>query len=281
MRWLVPLVVAISLAGSIASTPLVGVGGGGIGLTATGWPAADDAAIRPGVHLEIGDNDCTANFVFRTADNSTLYLGMAAHCAAFGDTTQTDGCETPTRPLGTLVTIEGATQPGVVAYSSWVAMQANYEPDQFTCAFNDFALVRIDPADRSRVHPAMFHYGGPTGMVSSSPAPGTQVLTVGASDTRPGQEELDRREGRVVSNAGAGWSTAIFTATPGVPGDSGSGVLTGDGRALGSLATVSLAPVPASNGITNLAKALPYAAANGANVDLVTWALLAPGILPT
>ncbi len=279
MGWLVPLGVLICITGSLAYAPAGAAGGEGQ-IALQGWPSLDDATIRPGAQLLVDDNECTANFVFRSPDNATLYIGMAAHCAAVGGTTQTNGCETPTLPLGTPVTIQGAAHPGTVAYSSWVRMQELPELDPITCAYNDFALVRIDAADRVRVHPAMFHYGGPTGLVGVPPEPSTKVLTVGASATRPDEPQFDRREGRVVSNSGGGWSTTILTATPGIPGDSGSGVLLGDGRALGSLSTVSLAPVPGSNGIANLAKALPYAAAAGTSVELVTWDLLDAGLVP-
>ncbi len=273
MRSVVVSVLVFSLAVVLAGLPVHA------GSASTGWPNLDDAVIRPGVHLNIGSNQCTANFVFSSPDNATLYLGMAAHCAALGGATQTNGCETTSLPIGTPVAITGASRPGIMAYSSWLTMQANSEFDSFTCAFNDFALVRIDPADRGLVHPAMIHYGGPTTLVGV-PQIGDRVLTLGSSDTRPNGDELDRREGRVVSSGGSGWSTTIFTATPGIPGDSGSGVMTAEGGAFGSLATVSLAPVPASNGVTNLVKALPYAAAAGVNVQLATWPLLAPGIQP-
>lgn len=69
--------------------------------------------------------------------------------------------------------------------------------------------------------------------------------------------------------------------TPGVPGDSGSGVLDADGRALGVLSTVELSPRPASNGISVLSSALSYAAQNeDLQVELVTWEMFTAGNLP-
>ena len=44
-----------------------------------------------------------------------------------------------------------------------------------------------------------------------------------------------------------------------MPGDSGSGVLSQDGEALGILVTVALAPLAGSNGVTSLDLALAYA----------------------
>ena len=55
----------------------------------------------------------------------------------------------------------------------------------------------------------------------------------------------------------------VYTATPGIPGDSGSGFLSGDGEAVGVLSTLNLAPLPVSNGVTDLARALRYAADHG------------------
>ncbi len=57
----------------------------------------------------------------------------------------------------------------------------------------------------------------------------------------------------------AGWSSQVYTVSPGIPGDSGSAYMDGSGNALGILSTVELAPVPASNGVGTLAKELAYA----------------------
>ena len=51
----------------------------------------------------------------------------------------------------------------------------------------------------------------------------------------------------------------VYTVTPGVPGDSGSGFLDDHGRAVGTLSTVAVAPLPASNGLGTLARELDYA----------------------
>ena len=56
-----------------------------------------------------------------------------------------------------------------------------------------------------------------------------------------------------------GWSQQLYTATPGIPGDSGSGFMDASGNALGVLSTVEFAPLPAANGVGTLAKELAYA----------------------
>jgi len=100
-------------------------------------------------------------FVFYD-EADTVYLGQAAHCAGTGGSTETDGCTSGSLPLGTEVEVEGATRPGVLVYSSWLTMQERSETDPDACAYNDFALVRIDPADAGNVNPSVPFFGGPT-----------------------------------------------------------------------------------------------------------------------
>jgi hypothetical protein len=47
--------------------------------------------------------------------------------------------------------------------------------------------------------------------------------------------------------------------SPGVPGDSGSAFVSADGKAIGVLSTLGLAPLPLSNNIGDLGKELAYA----------------------
>ncbi len=53
--------------------------------------------------------------------------------------------------------------------------------------------------------------------------------------------------------------TRSTRSTPGVPGDSGSGFLSAGGRAVGTLSTIGLLPLPASNNIGDLSKELAFA----------------------
>src|SRR5881227_3699426 len=77
------------------------------------WAPAGKAKIRPGVQTHTQGGQCTANFVFY--DKDTVYLGQSAHCASTGGESGTNGCTTGSRPLGTQVTIEGASKPGTLA----------------------------------------------------------------------------------------------------------------------------------------------------------------------
>jgi hypothetical protein len=59
-----------------------------------------------------------------------------------------------------------------------------------------------------------------------------------------------------------------MTLSPGIPGDSGSAYLDAQGRALGVLSTLQLAPLPASNGVGDLAHELDYLHAHSAFTGL-------------
>jgi hypothetical protein len=224
------------------------------------WAPAATATIHPGVQLFTAGAQCTANFVF--ADASDVYIGQAAHCSGTGAATDTDGCASASLPIGTPVDITGADHPGTLVYNSWLTMQSLGEADPDTCAFNDLALVRIDPADVAKVNPSIPFWGGPTGVSASATALGDKVLSYGNSELRGGVTALSPKEGTSVGDDGGGWSHTVYTATPGIPGDSGSAFLDRSGRALGVLSTVALAPLPASNGVGDLSRELSYLAAH-------------------
>jgi hypothetical protein len=205
---------------------------------------------------------CTANFVFTDAAGA-VYLGQAAHCAGTGAATETDGCSAQSLPLGTPVEIDGASKPGTLAYSSWLTMRSKGETNPNVCAFNDLALVKIHPADVAKVNPSVPFWGGPVAIGSGTTRSGDTVLSYGNSSLRLGISVLSPKQGTSVGDEGNGWSHSVYTATPGVPGDSGSAFLDAQGRALGTLSTLALLPLPGSNGVSDFKRELRYAQANG------------------
>jgi hypothetical protein len=223
--------------------------------TSSAWAPAKSAAIHPGVQVFTEGAQCTANFVFQ--EGSSVYLGQAAHCSGTGGQTETNGCSSGSLPIGTPVEVTGATQPGTLAYNSWLIMQANGETDPDTCAYNDLALIRIDPADVGSVNPSVPGFGGPTG-VGTVGGLGSTVYSYGNSELRGGITKLSPKQGIVVQNEGGGWSHVVSTLTPGIPGDSGSSFLNGSGEAIGVLSTLQIAPLPATNGVGDLGKELAY-----------------------
>jgi hypothetical protein len=225
------------------------------------WAPAAQAPIHPGVNTITGRGECTANFIFYNATDE--FIGQAAHCAGTGAPTETSGCTSATMPLGTPVKIGGASKPGTLVYSSWITMAKNGEKDANTCSFNDLALVKIDPADRGKVNPTVPFFGGPTGISTTAIAVGDRILTYGNSPLRGGISALSPKVGFSLGDEGGGWSHTCYTLTPGVPGDSGSAVLTNDGKALGVLTSLALAPLAGSNGIGDMSRELSYLNAHG------------------
>lgn len=227
--------------------------------SSSAWAPAKTATIHPGVQVFTDGAQCTSNFVFQ--EGSSVYLGQAAHCAGTGGQTETDGCSSGSLPLGTPVEVTGASKPGTLAYSSWLTMQAKGETDADTCAFNDFSLIRLDPADVASVNPSVPGFGGPTG-VGGVGGLGSTVYSYGNSSLRAGITKLSPKQGVVVQNEGGGWSHIVITLTPGVPGDSGSGFFNDSGQAFGVLSTLQIAPLTGTNGVGDLGKELAYLRAN-------------------
>jgi hypothetical protein len=223
------------------------------------WAPASSATIHPGVQVFTNGAQCTSNFVFYDASN--VYLGQAAHCSSEGGQTDTDGCTTQSLPIGTPVDVTGASKPGTLVYNSWITMQQQGEANADTCAFNDLALIKIDPADVSKVNPSIPFWGGPTGL-NDTIGTGQKVLSYGNSELRLGITQLSPKEGYELAQDGNGWSHQVGTITPGIPGDSGSAFIDKQGRAFGVLSTLALAPIPASNGVGDLKRELAYLASH-------------------
>lgn len=217
--------------------------------------------IHPGVMTFTDGAQCTSNFVLR--DGASTYIGQAAHCSGTGGATETNGCDSGLLPIGTEVEVDGATRPGTLAYNSWLTMQSVGESNEDACQYNDFALVKLDPADVGRVDSSVPGFGGPTGVGSSSAMLGDTVYSYGNSSLRGGVTKLSPKQGTVVQGEGNGWTRTVYTATPGIPGDSGSAFLGESGEAIGVLSTLQILPVAGSNGVADLRKSLAYAQANG------------------
>jgi hypothetical protein len=250
----------------VALSLVVAMVAAGVGLApdsgaASRWAPVRTATIHPGVMTITAGGQCTANFVY--FQGSEVYLGQAAHCAATSGDTVTNGCVARSRPLGTPVEIQGATRPGTLVYSSWLAMRAAHETDPATCAFNDLALVRIDPADRGRVNPTIPFWGGPTGLAPSALPALRSVYSFGNSSLRLGIGLLQPRSGLSVGDQFGPWAHLTYLVLPGIPGDSGSPLLDGRGRALGILSTIEEFPAVGENRSADAALTFRYARSHG------------------
>lgn len=232
-----------SVQGSDAPAP----GGGSNTTTVPSWVAPEKATIRPGVRIGPDGGTCTSNFIFYD-NQSEVFIGVAAHCFVGAQINES-------------VSVQGATRQGRLAYSSWITQKATCggvnSAGGAACDM-DFALVRLDPEDRGRVSPAMLHFGGPVGLAKAGTLKVDQcVQTYGNTALRQGIDASNHREGKVRAVSGDQFSMVL--ATPGVPGDSGSGVLVGGAKAAGILVTLNLLPDPGHNSAVILEKALAFA----------------------
>jgi hypothetical protein len=235
---------------------------GGTAQAAPTWAPAATATIHPGVQLLTNGSQCTANFIY--SDGTNVYIGQAAHCSGTDGNTATNGCTSHSLPIGTPVEITGASRPGTLVYNSWLTMQALGEANADTCQYNDLALVQVNAADVGNVNPSVPSFGGPVGLNTSGTTAGSKVYSYGNSELRLGLSPLSPKYGVSLGDSNGGWNHTVYTVTPGIPGDSGSGFMDGQGRAFGILSTVAIAPIPASNGVGDLSRELAYMHAHSA-----------------
>jgi len=153
----------------------------------------------------VAPHGCTANFIF--TDGASYYVGTAGHCAdRVGDVVTMQVDTTTLADVGTVVKKTGQEIPG-----------------------EDFALVKLDPAVVSKwgVDPAIPVVGGPNGVYTGC---GPETVRhyghgygVAVAQGKP--------EGGIATN----WFDDSYGWTGfGLPGDSGSPVVTTDGKGAGN-----------------------------------------------
>jgi hypothetical protein len=176
--------------------------------------------VRPGAVVESDAGQCTFNFLF-TGSDGRRYMGTAGHCI-LGES-----------PIG-----------GDVGEESWapgtgpVARDANGNRiGEFAYAIledpKDFALIRLDAGVAASAQ--MCHFGGPTGTNADQPS-GAVVLQhfgngIGIGTALPARSHLA---------FGMPDPDHVYANGVAAPGDSGSGVISSDGRAVGVLVTVGI-----------------------------------------
>jgi hypothetical protein len=265
------LLILVALAGLLLMVTPVAAGA-----ATPAWAPAATATIRPGAATLTDHAICTANFVFH--DNAgNVYLGQAAHCSSNNDAGSLDGCVNDSLPLGTPVRIAGATRPGTLAYNSWIAMDQRHETDFNQCQYNDFALVKLDPADYGLVNPSLRFTGGPTALVQNV-VDDSRVFGFGSHISDTGIQP-HAKGGRSLRQGAGGMAHVVQLGPPGISGDSGSGLVDEQGRAFGVLSTYS--PRRQLNGAGNLSRMLDYMRGSGfADVTMAngTEPFVAPGV---
>jgi hypothetical protein len=229
------VLVALALSAAPASALKLNVGGsdpaanwrlGGVPCTLIPVPTAAPIGtgscpgVRPGAIVENDNGLCTFNFLFTAADG-TRYMGTAGHCI-LGES-----------PTG-----------GDVGERTWAAGSGPEARDadgnrigEFTYAIlqdpKDFALIRLDPGVQA--DPQMCHFGGPTGTNDDLTSATVQLQHfgngIGVGSVLPARSALA---------LGMPDPDHVYAQGAVVPGDSGSGIISSDGRAVGVIVTTGL-----------------------------------------
>lgn len=238
------------------------------------WGDQAQATVRPGVQVAVGSSICTSNFLYRSPQNGTYYLGIAAHCVY-----DTLGEEVF---LSSAIGVLGSQgeRIGRVVYSSYEELGIQDDGTAIHPHENDLALVQLDQSVLPKTHPSMKHFGGPVSNVTALTelGLGSKLLVHGDTPMRPGPDEADRLEGYVTGTT-APWTVHAYFAPYSFQGDSGSAVITGDGKAVGVLVSLATLP-PGETGISFLPPMLTFAADKGFPVEVVTWGQFDNGTLP-
>jgi len=178
--------------------------------------------VRPGAIVNSEAGQCTFNFLFNGSDGRR-YIGTAGHCI-LGES-----------PIG-----------GDVGVEWWAAGQGPVATDangdrigEFAYAVlqdpKDFALIRLDAGVAAS--PQMCHFGGPTGVNSDRPALTSPVVLnhfgngIGVGTVLPARSALA---------LGMPDPDHVYAEGAVVPGDSGSGIISSDGRAVGVIVTTGV-----------------------------------------
>jgi len=178
--------------------------------------------VRPGAIVLTDVGQCTLNFLFQGSDGSR-YIGTAGHCIL------------GTSPIGGDVG-EMAWAPG----SGPVARDADGNPiGEFAYAIlqdpKDFSLIRLDPLVEA--NPAMCHFGGPTAVNDDNPGLTELVVLNWFGNGILVGTLLPARSALA---AGMPDPDHVFADGAAAPGDSGSGIISSDGRAVGVVVTVGV-----------------------------------------
>jgi hypothetical protein len=178
--------------------------------------------VRPGAIVRSNVGQCTLNFLFQGSDGSR-YIGTAGHCILGTSPIGGDVGEMAWAPgTGPVARDDGGKRIGEFAYA---ILQ---DP-------KDFSLIRLD--SQVQADAGMCHFGGPTAVNDDNPGLTEPVALnwfgngVGVGAVLPARSAVA---------AGMPSPDHVFAQGAAAPGDSGSGVISSDGRAVGVLVTVGV-----------------------------------------
>lgn len=191
------------------------------GPTASAASAA--TTIHPGGEVNFGDVSCEIAAVLR--QGHAVYLAVPASCGGIDLGKVQEGCDEAVSPVGSPVSIQGATHRGTLVYSSFTEMQRKGVTSRDRCYYNDLALIRVNRKDRHLVTGTALQ--GPT---SPLPGSGTSLLL-----------------GTAKATAGAthhhGWEVDASTMSTFSTWQAGAPVTAGD-KLVGMLIVLPKGPIP-------------------------------------
>lgn len=211
--------------------------------------------VRPGAAVFSPVGMCTFNFLW-TGSDGARYAGTAGHCIldVLAEVTWTPG-----------------RGPGA-------ADSTGQRVGEFAYAIlgegMDFALIRLDPGVES--DPSMCHFGGPTGVNADRPGLTQPTVLHHYGQGATVSVLLPARSHLALGMPSAGHVFAVGVVQP---GDSGSGMISADGRAVGLVVTLGihsgglgLGGIDAGTvGITRLGPQVDRASQRlGVGLDLIT-----------
>jgi hypothetical protein len=222
---------AASTQGRSAVAPASSFTLGGAKCSLIGVPAADGQlpvgvgtcpGVRPGGELRTELGQCTLNFLFVTPDGER-YIGTAGHCIlgeGGGVAGEGAGEKTWARGQGPVAKSADGKRFGEFAYA---VLQ---DP-------KDFGLIRIDSGIEPT--PEMCNFAGPSGINDDLSGDPTVLHYfgngIGIGTALPARSAVAM---------GLPNADHVYAAGLALPGDSGSAVVSDDGRAVGVLVTVGI-----------------------------------------
>ncbi|MEA3020377.1 MAG: hypothetical protein QOI47_1901 [Actinomycetota bacterium] len=226
---LIPVADAGAVSQLATSTPTANFSLGGVPCNLIAVPTAAPVGaaescpgVRPGGIVTSSVGQCTLNFLF-TDPSGNRYIGTAGHCVLAAPAVGGQAGEHTWAPGTGPVASDGNGAP--IGHWVYAILQ---DP-------KDFSLIRLDAGVASS--PQMCHFGGPTGINSDTPGlaqPTTLEIYgegVGVATVLPARSMLA---------LGMPDADHVYAQGVVVPGDSGSGVISADGRAIGVAVTTGV-----------------------------------------
>jgi hypothetical protein len=241
---------------------------GGVPCSLIPVPASDGPApvgtgtcpgVRPGGRVVSAIGDCTLNFLFRAPDG-TRYIGTAGHCVGPGEDTTFENSDSAGNGR-----IEKVWAWGQGPVANDVSGQRIGEfVYAVVYAPKDFALIRLDPGVEAS--PEMCHFGGPRGVHTTDGGTDAPAVVlhyfgnaVGVGDVAPARSAVA---------LGTPDPDHVYAAGLALPGDSGAGVMTTDGLAIGVIVTNGIHGVAIERGPNRAPQFKDFPSINEKGVDV-------------